>query len=81
MDRGLPSNILIPRISVSSSPDLWIFAAGKSHVLSLLKVLKPDRETVVWTKMSFLNAVDIYAVCFKKGLKFNFLVLTLSAFQ
>ena len=29
MDRGLPSNItLIPRISVSSSPDLWISAAG-----------------------------------------------------
>ena len=29
MDRGLPSSItLIPRISVSSSPDLWISAAG-----------------------------------------------------
>ena len=28
MDRGLPSNIsLIPRTSVSSSPDLWISAA------------------------------------------------------
>ena len=29
MDRGLPSNIsLIPRTSVSSSPDLWISTAG-----------------------------------------------------
>ena len=29
MDKGLPSNIsLIPRTSVSSSPDLWISADG-----------------------------------------------------
>ena len=31
-----------------------------------------DREAVVWTKMSLLNAADIYVVCFKKGLKFKF---------
>ena len=57
MDRGLPSNItLIPRTSVSSSPDLWISAAGQMFFtrirspplgpcsLSLLKVLKPLTE-------------------------------------
>ena len=31
-----------------------------------------DREAVVWTKTSRLNAADIYFVCFKKGLKFKF---------
>ena len=24
----------------------------------------PDREAVVWTEMSLLNAADIYVVCF-----------------
>ena len=31
----------------------------------------PDREAVVWTEMSLLNAADIYVVCFQKGLKFK----------
>ena len=46
-----------------------------------------DREAVVWAKMSLLNAANIYIVCFKKGLKFEFFffffffVLTPSAIQ
>ena len=75
MDRGLPSSItLIPRISVSSSPNLWISAAGKMFFtrirspplgpcsLSSESVKASDRDAVVWTKMSLLNAPDIYIV-------------------
>ena len=45
-----------------------------------------DREALVWTKMSLLNAADIYVVCFKKGLKFKlflfcFALFSPSAFQ
>ena len=32
-----------------------------------------DRESVVWTKMSLLDAADIYVVCFKKDMKFKIL--------
>ena len=71
-----PSNIaLIPRISVSSSPDLWISAAGvdvlhqdkKSFFgpmfsVSSESVKASDREAVVWTKMSLLIA-DRHLCC------------------
>ena len=76
MDRGLPSSIsFIPRTSVSLSPGLWISAAGVLHQnkessfrpmfsVSSESLKAPDREAVVWTEMSLLNAADIYVVCF-----------------
>ena len=53
------------------------FSFGPMFSVSSEGVKASDREAVVWTKMSLLNAADIYVVCFKKV----FLVLTPSAFQ
>ena len=69
IDRGLPLNIsVIPRTSVSSSIDLWIWAVGYMFgpmvSVSSEGVRASGREGVVWTEIRLLNAADIDVVCF-----------------